>query len=112
MSFSQPIEGRLFAGGNIDAKKRRKSTGADIVFAGAPKAQAIGAKTKYRPRKPESDPGDLAHFVKIDLLTLDHDFGSWEKAQGKFAPKRRFDRSTPRVPRKGVRPAAGLDCQT
>jgi len=76
----------LFAGGNIDAKKRRKSTGADIVFAGAPKAQAIGAKTKYRPRKPESDPGDLAHFVKIDLLTLDHDFGSWEKAQAKFAP--------------------------
>ena len=41
---------------------------------------------KYRPRKPASDPGDLAHFVKADLPTLDHAFGSWEKAHAKFAP--------------------------
>jgi hypothetical protein len=67
MSFLRAIEGKLFAGGVIDAKTRQKLTGADLDFPGAPKAQAAGAKKHYRPGNPDwVDPGDLARLAGVD----------------------------------------------
>ncbi len=68
--------------GNVDAKGTRAAAQAYLEFLYTPKAQAIIARNFYRPRNPEAaDPKDLANFPKLDLLTIDKDFGGWSKAQ-------------------------------
>ena len=68
--------------GNVDAKGTRAAAQAYLEFLYTPKAQAIIARNFYRPRNPEAaDPKDLANFPKLDLLTIDKDFGGWAKAQ-------------------------------
>lgn len=68
--------------GNVDAKGTREAAQAYLEFLYTPKAQAIIARNFYRPRNPEAaDPKDLANFPKLDLLTIDKDFGGWAKAQ-------------------------------
>ena len=67
---------------NVDQKGTRKQAEAYLQYLYTPEAQAIIAKDFYRPIHPESAaPADLARFPKLDLLTVDHDFGGWTAAQ-------------------------------
>lgn len=55
-----------------------------LEFLYSPAGQRIAAKHYYRPRYPEhADPKDQARFPKVDLVTLDEVFGSWDAAQSK-----------------------------
>jgi len=70
---------------NVDEKGTRKVAQAYLEFLYTPEAQEIIAKNFYRPIKPEAAaPEDLARFKKLDLVTIDKDFGGWSKAQAKF----------------------------
>lgn len=67
---------------NVDQKGTRKEAEAYLKFLYTPEAQAIIAKDFYRPIHPEAAaPADLARFPKLDLLTVDKDFGGWTAAQ-------------------------------
>jgi ABC-type sulfate transport system substrate-binding protein len=78
---------------NVDQKGTRKLAEAYLQFLYSPKGQAIIAKAYYRPVHPEdAAPADLARFPKLDLLTIDKDFGGWTSAQAKhFANQGVFD---------------------
>jgi len=70
---------------NVDEKGTRKAAQAYLEFLYTPEAQKIIAKNFYRPIKPEAAaPEDLARFKKLELVTIDKDFGGWSKAQAKF----------------------------
>jgi len=70
---------------NVDEKGTRKVAQAYLEFLYTPEAQKIIAKNFYRPIKPEAAaPEDLARFKKLELVTIDKDFGGWTKAQAKF----------------------------
>jgi len=48
----------------------------------SPVGQKIAAKNYYRPIYPEhADPEDAKRFPQVELLTIDKDFGGWQKAQ-------------------------------
>ncbi len=67
---------------NVDQKGTRKEAEAYLQFLYTPEGQAIIAKDFYRPIHPEAvPPADLARFPKLDLLSVDADFGGWSKAQ-------------------------------
>lgn len=67
---------------NVDAKGTRKAAEAYLAFLYSPEGQALVAKHYYRPSKPEhAKPEDLARFPKIELVSIDKDFGGWKKAQ-------------------------------
>ena len=67
---------------NVDQKGTRKEAEAYLRFLYTPEAQAIIAKDFYRPIHPEAAaPADLARFPKLELLTVDKDFGGWTAAQ-------------------------------
>ncbi len=67
---------------NVDGKGTRKEAEAYLQFLYTPEGQKIIAHDFYRPIHPESaDPADLARFPKLELLTVDHDFGGWTAAQ-------------------------------
>jgi sulfate/thiosulfate-binding protein len=67
---------------NVDQKGTRKQAEAYLQYLYTPEAQAIIAKDYYRPIHPDAAaPADLARFPKLDLLTVDHDFGGWTAAQ-------------------------------
>ncbi len=58
----------------------------------SPEGQEIAAKHYYRPRLAEIAAKYSAKFPKLNLLTIDSDFGGWQKAQGKhFADGGVFD---------------------
>ncbi|MDH7796540.1 MULTISPECIES: sulfate ABC transporter substrate-binding protein [unclassified Beijerinckia] len=68
--------------GNVDKKGTRVAAQAYLDFLYTPEAQKIIAKNHYRPRNLEAaDPKDLELFPKLDLVTIDNDFGGWAKAQ-------------------------------
>jgi sulfate/thiosulfate transport system substrate-binding protein len=51
----------------------------------SPVGQKIEAKHYYRPIHPEdADPADIARFPKLNLVTIDGEFGGWQKAQKEF----------------------------
>ena len=67
---------------NVDGKGTRKEAEAYLQFLYTPEGQKIIAHDFYRPIHPDSaDPADLARFPKLELLTVDHDFGGWTAAQ-------------------------------
>ena len=67
---------------NVDQKGTRKEAEAYLQFLYSPQGQAIIAKDFYRPIHPEAAaPADLARFPKMDLLSVDRDFGGWGRAQ-------------------------------
>jgi sulfate/thiosulfate-binding protein len=78
---------------NVDRKGTRDVAEAYLKFLWSDAAQAIAAKNYYRPARPEAAaPADLARFAKLELLTIDDDFGGWAKAQAThFADKGIFD---------------------
>jgi sulfate/thiosulfate transport system substrate-binding protein len=67
---------------DVDAKGTRKAAEAYLNFLYSAEAQKIGAAHHYRPAKRELvDPALLAAFPKLELATIDKDFGGWAKAQ-------------------------------
>jgi sulfate/thiosulfate-binding protein len=68
--------------GNAGPKKTQGVAEAYLRFLYTPKGQAIAARHHYRPATPETaNAKDVAQFVKLDLVTIDKDFGGWAKAQ-------------------------------
>ena len=70
------VEGNAKAKGNEDAAK------AYLAFLYSPTGQKLAAKHFFRPTDvAQADPADLARFTKLDLVSIDKDFGGWAKAQ-------------------------------
>ena len=70
---------------NVDGKGTRREAEAYLQFLYTPEGQKIIAHDFYRPIHPEAaDPADLARFPKLDLLTVDKDFGGWTAAQATY----------------------------
>ncbi len=78
---------------NVDTKGTRKAAEAYVQFLYTPAAQKIIARNYYRPAYPEhADKADLDRFPRLDLITVDKDFGGWAAAQKKhFADGGVFD---------------------
>jgi sulfate/thiosulfate-binding protein len=67
---------------NVDSAGTRKVAQAYLDFLYTPAAQAIIAKNFYRPFQPEgAAKADLDRFPQIKLLSIDADFGGWDKVQ-------------------------------
>ena len=67
---------------NAKAKGNTKVAEAYLQFLYTPEGQKLAAKHYFRPSDPASaDPADLARFPKLDLVTIDDEFGGWAKAQ-------------------------------
>ena len=59
-----------------------KVASAYLDYLYSPEGQRLAAKHYYRPSAPEhADPADLARFPKLELVTIDADFGGWPKVQ-------------------------------
>jgi sulfate/thiosulfate transport system substrate-binding protein len=70
------IEGNAKAKGNLEAAQ------AYLNFLYSPAGQKLAAKHFFRPVDPSAaDPADLARFPKLDLVSIDKDFGGWANAQ-------------------------------
>lgn len=79
--------------GNVDRKGTRKQAEAYLQFLYSPQGQALAAKHHFRPSLPQyADPALIAAFPKLDLVTIDGDFGGWTKAAAThFADGGTFD---------------------
>ena len=70
------VEGNAKAKGNLDVAE------AYLKYLYTPEGQKLAAKHFFRPSDPSSaDPADLARFPKLELVSIDKDFGGWAKAQ-------------------------------
>jgi sulfate/thiosulfate-binding protein len=68
--------------GNTGPKKTQAVAEAYLRFLYSPKGQAIAAKNHYRPAAPDAaNAQDIGQFEKLELVTVDKDFGGWAKAQ-------------------------------
>ncbi len=73
------VEGNAKAKGNLDVAE------AYLKFLYTPEGQKLAAKNFFRPVHPSAaDPADLARFPKLDLVSIDKDFGGWSQAQKEF----------------------------
>ena len=79
--------------GNVDARGTREVAEAYLDFLYGEQGQKLAAKHYYRPTRPElAEPADLARFPALELVTIEAEFGGWEKAQAKhFADGGVFD---------------------
>lgn len=66
---------------NIDRHKNRQVAEAYLRYLYTPQAQQIIAKNYYRPRLASVAAKYAATFPKLQLLTIDRNFGGWAKAQ-------------------------------
>ena len=66
---------------NVDRKGTRKVAEAYLKYLYTPEAQEIIAKNYYRPRDPAVAAKYAAKFPKVALLTIDGNFGGWQRAQ-------------------------------
>ena len=70
---------------NVKANKTEKQAKAYLDYLFTAPAQKIAAHLHYRPSDAAAaDPADLAKLPKLDLVSIDKDFGGWSKAQQKF----------------------------
>ncbi|HEV2673450.1 MAG TPA: sulfate ABC transporter substrate-binding protein [Aliidongia sp.] len=77
---------------NVDKHGNRKLAEAYLKFLYSPEGQDLAAKHYFRPRLAEVAAKYADRFPKIDLVTIDHDFGGWKAAQAKhFADGGTFD---------------------
>lgn len=78
---------------NVDKHGTRAAAEEYLKYLYSPEGQKIAAKHYYRPRHPEyADKADIARFPKVELVTIDQAFGSWQKAQAEhFADGGIFD---------------------
>jgi sulfate/thiosulfate transport system substrate-binding protein len=68
--------------GNAGPKKTQAIAEAYLRFLYSPKSQALAAKHHYRPVTAEAAHAqDIGQFQKLDLVTIDKEFGGWAKAQ-------------------------------
>ena len=67
----------------VDRKKTRDVAEAYLKFLYSPEGQEIAARNFYRPRNTDVVEKYNDTFKKIDLLTIDRDFGGWAAAQKK-----------------------------
>ncbi len=69
----------------VDAVARRHGTGAVAAeylrYLYSPEAQDLIGKHFYRPTEPAAAAKYAAQFPKLELLSIDRDFGGWKKAQ-------------------------------
>ena len=81
------VEGNAKAKGNEDLAK------AYLEYLYSPEGQKLAAKHYFRPTDEKSaDPADLVRFAKLDLVSVDKDFGGWGETQKKhFADGGVFD---------------------
>ena len=66
---------------NVDRKGTRKVAEAYLKYLYTPEAQEIIAKNYYRPRDPAVAARYQSKFPKVALLTIDRNFGGWQRAQ-------------------------------
>jgi len=70
---------------NADRNKNRELAEAYLQYLYSADGQRLAAKHFYRPRKPEfAAPEDVARLPKLELFTIDEQFGGWGKAQAEF----------------------------
>ncbi len=65
----------------VDKKGTREVAQAYLEYLYTPEGQEIAAKNFYRPRLESVAKKYAATFPKIKLVTIDQDFGGWQKAQ-------------------------------
>lgn len=76
----------------VDRKGTRELAKAYIEYLYTKEGQEIAAKNFYRPRDPEIAQKYKDVFPQLKLVTIDHDFGGWKKAQkDHFADGGSFD---------------------
>jgi len=67
---------------NVDKHGTREVAQAYLQYLYSPAGQKLAAKHYYRPRHPQhADPEDIKRFPKVELVTIDQEFGSWANAQ-------------------------------
>ncbi len=66
---------------NVDKKKTRAVAQAYLDYLYTPEGQEIAAKHYYRPRLASVVAKYAGHFPKVNLVTIDGEFGGWAKAQ-------------------------------
>ena len=69
---------------NADKKGNAEIAKAYLEHLYSPAGQEIAAKNFYRPRDEKVAAKYAAQFPKLDLVTIDKDFGGWKTAQPKF----------------------------
>jgi len=65
----------------VDRRGTRAVAQAYLEFLYTPAGQEIAAKHYYRPRDPQAAAKYTSTFPKIDLFTIDQQFGGWQTAQ-------------------------------
>jgi sulfate transport system substrate-binding protein len=65
----------------VDKKGTRKVATAYLEQLYTPAGQEIAAQNYYRPRDPKVAAKYANQFAKVKLVTIDHVFGGWQKAQ-------------------------------
>lgn len=66
----------------VDKNETRDLAEGYLQYLFSPVGQKLAAKHFYRPYQPEhADPADLKRFPKLELFTVDKEFGGWAKAQ-------------------------------
>src|SRR3546814_12477780 len=83
-------------GAVVDGNARKNGTlavsEAYLKFLYTPQAQEIIASNYYRPRNPQVAAKYASSFPKIQLFTIDRNFGGWARAQaGHFTDGGLFD---------------------
>jgi sulfate transport system substrate-binding protein len=72
----------------VDVVARRHGTTAlaeeYLKYLYSPEAQDLIGKSYYRPSEPAAAAKYAASFPKLELLSIDRDFGGWKNAQTKF----------------------------
>ena len=70
------VEGNARAKGNLEVAE------AYLKYLYSPAGQKLAAQHFFRPVDPAAaDPADIARFPKLDLVSIDKDFGGWGTAQ-------------------------------
>ncbi len=65
----------------VDQHGTRKAAEAYLKFLYSPEAQEIIARNYFRPRNPEIAARYQSQFPRVKLLTIERNFGGWEKTQ-------------------------------
>ncbi|MGH8474607.1 MAG: sulfate ABC transporter substrate-binding protein [Methylococcales bacterium] len=66
----------------VDHNKTRDLAESYLQYLFSAAGQKLAAKHFYRPVHPEqADPDDVKRFSKLELVTVDQEFGGWHKAQ-------------------------------
>jgi sulfate transport system substrate-binding protein len=68
----------------VDRRGTRKVANAYLEFLYSPLGQEIAARNYYRPRLPDVAARYEKLFPKVNLFTIDEQFGGWQKAQTTF----------------------------